>query len=286
MIKELVVFYRISSASYNKIKLPHATKEYCLGNFIKEFGSSKEKWLERPVSILILPSRANDDLTRLLKKYIDTENYPYIRCFDLDKLILGATSNLEEEIKKSCITPPKMSLGELSNILESYDFGNAKSFQIVYETVCDAYDKNKIPDNTPIYFVEDDYLHLPNSYKVLMEGLERADYCSLYDHNDKYMDPSPNKYITEGGEETKVILTKSTHWKLTNSTTMTFASTAKILREDKDIWMKWTQGSHPMDFDAFIELRNKGRTLITPIPSYSTHTETMWLAPLIDWSKI
>ncbi|EKE14362.1 MAG: hypothetical protein ACD_12C00555G0002, partial [uncultured bacterium] len=30
----------------------------------------------------------------------------------------------------------------------------------------------------------------------------------------------------------------------------------------------------------------RGRKLITPIPSLSTHAEPKFLAPLIDWSRV
>jgi hypothetical protein len=138
-----------------------------------------------------------------------------------------------------------------------------------------------------IYFVEDDYFHRTNSKKVLLEGLERADYVSLYDHKDKYLNPSPNPFVKNGGEVTKVILTKSTHWKYTNSTCMTFASNIKALKEDKDIFIKYCQNKRiPDDFDLFIELlKTKNRKLITPIPGYSTHGMNDLLSPLIDWEK-
>ena len=284
----MIVYYRISSGSYNKQKLPNATKEHCLENFIKEFGASKDKWSERPVIILIVPSKANHELNNYfkneLKEYIDKINRFGIFPLNTDYSFSEMLNNMSpEEYSKK--VPPNVTKEEFIKRLKDHNMSNAQSFNSVYKSVCD--DTKTIPDWMPIYFVEDDYLHLPNSYKVLKEGLQRADYVSLYDHNDKYMDPSPNPYVEDGGEVTKVILTESTHWKLTNSTTMTFASTAKILREDRDIWVKWTSiDSHPRDFDAFIELRNKGRSLITPIPSYSTHTETSWLSPLIDWSKI
>ena len=48
---------------------------------------------------------------------------------------------------------------------------------------------------------------------------------------------------------------------------------------------KWTI-DYPNDFQLFLSLREKGRCLITPLPGYSTHGETQWLTPIIDWSKV
>jgi len=143
-----------------------------------------------------------------------------------------------------------------------------------------------LPDNEIVYFLENDYLHKPKSDKVLEEGFKLgSDYVSLYDHPDKYLDGG-NPFVEGGGEITKVFLSNSCHWKLTNSTTMTFAAKIKTLREDEKILRKYTSGEHPYDFQMFLELRNIGRTLITPIPGYSTHGETTWLTPLINWNDI
>jgi hypothetical protein len=144
-------------------------------------------------------------------------------------------------------------------------------------------------DDDIVYFLEDDYLHLSGSEKAILEGIQIADYVSLYDHNDKYIPASKggNPFIDEdGGELTKVFLTNSTHWRLTNSTTMTFATTMNTLIEDRPIWEQFTMGSHPNDFAAFLKLRERGRSLITPIPGLSTHCEPLWASPLIDWSKV
>ena len=147
----------------------------------------------------------------------------------------------------------------------------------------------KLDDDTIVYFIEDDYLHLPNSRKILIEGISLgADYVSLYDHPDKYINANQggNPFIEDGGEETKVYRSESCHWKLTNSTTMTFASRVKTLKEDLGIMKTWTIGTYPDDFKMFLELRDNGRTLITPLPGYSTHGETQWLSPFTDWSKV
>jgi hypothetical protein len=142
-------------------------------------------------------------------------------------------------------------------------------------------------DNEIVYFIENDYLHLPNSKKIIEEGLNEigADFVSLYDHPDKYIDGA-NPYVQGGGEMTRVMLSKSSHWKVTNSTTMTFASKVKTLRKVGNVLREYTQGSYPRDFDMFVHLYNSSHYLVTPIPGYSTHGETAWLTPLIDWSKI
>jgi hypothetical protein len=146
-----------------------------------------------------------------------------------------------------------------------------------------------LPDEEIVYFVEDDYLHLDMSRTCLLEGVERADYVTLYDAPDKYVPASKggNPLIgDDGADETKVILTKSHHWRLTNSTTMTFACKVHTLREDNDTWKKYTSGTHPHDFQCFLELRQYGRALISPIPTLSTHCEPAWAAPLMDWSTL
>jgi hypothetical protein len=141
-------------------------------------------------------------------------------------------------------------------------------------------------DDEIIYFLENDYLHKPGSDKVLEEGFTLGyDYVALYDHPDKYINGA-NPFVEDGGEVTRLMLTKSCHWKLTNSTTMTFAARVSTLKQDEAILREFTSGTHPNDFPMFLALREKQHGLVTPVPGYSTHGETAWLTPLTDWSKI
>jgi hypothetical protein len=154
-----------------------------------------------------------------------------------------------------------------------------------------ALDKALEYDNeTIVYFVENDYLHKPGSDKILEEGfnLDPA-FISLYDHPDKYMTPAQggNPYCEGGAEDTRVYLTNSIHWKITNATTMTFASKVSTLKRTEATLRKWTNmGHYPQDFQMFLDLREQGELLITPLPGYSTHGETAWLTPLCQWDKI
>ena len=140
-----------------------------------------------------------------------------------------------------------------------------------------------------VYFIENDYLHKTESQKILNEGFSLgASFVALYDHPDKYLDPilGGNPYCEGGGEDTRVYLTESCHWKITNSTTMKFAAKVSTLKRVEPILRKYTAGTHPDDFKMFLELRSQGELLVTPLPGYATHGETYWLAPLTDWSCI
>lgn len=146
-----------------------------------------------------------------------------------------------------------------------------------------------LDDEEIVYFIENDYLHKENSLEVLQEGFTLgASFVALYDHPDKYLDPSlgGNPYCVGGAEDTRVYLTKSCHWKITNSTTMTFAAKVSTLKRVENILRGYTSGTHPNDFQMFLKLREVGELLVIPLPGYATHGETAWLSPLTDWSKI
>ena len=139
-----------------------------------------------------------------------------------------------------------------------------------------------------VYFLEDDYLHKPEADKIIESGFDLGfDYVTAYDHPDKYLNPieGGNPFCSGRAEDTRVYLGEYCHWKLTNSTTMTFATKVKTLKEDEDILRKWTNEDHPHDFQMFMELKQIGRRLASPIPGYATHGETKWLSPLNNWKN-
>lgn len=133
----------------------------------------------------------------------------------------------------------------------------------------------ELPDDCVVYFAEDDYVYLNGSTafgkkepkKLLHEGLQRADYVTLYDHPDKY-----NREY-QYGETGQVFTTASSHWRYTISTCMTFGTTVGRLREDLSIWQGFTQQHHPHDHDIFVALQAKGRRLAVCIPGVSYHTD-------------
>jgi len=240
----------------------------------------------------------------------------YIRVFGKENLVVFADNCYKETIDSFNALGVK--------IIELPNLGNALSF---FEILNHAIDN--FHDDDYVYFLEDDYLHLEGAKETLLEGLEIADYVTLYDNPDKYIDFNNggyNHYVLQNGEESKVFLTKTSHWRVTSSTTMTFAARVKTLKMDYPIWSFYkTQDylafqrlitnslgfskdmqvlknklrdipvSRPAGLKLYLKtinnhfknkIYNKKRVLIVAIPGKATHVEVEFLSPLTNWDLV
>ena len=110
----------------------------------------------------------------------------------------------------------------------------------------------------------------------------KVDYVTLYDHPDKYFLP---QYV---GLQSQIGHTKSIHWRTIPSTVNTVACLFKTFREDFAILHKYCCIDEylPYDHDKFVEIGKSGRTLVSCLPGYSTHTQSDVMAPCVDWKTI
>ncbi len=141
----------------------------------------------------------------------------------------------------------------------------------------DHVEKLDLHPNTIVYFLEDDYLHRPGWVDILFEGFSlEADYVTLYDHQDKYtMYPKLTSQI---------FATKSCHWRVTPSTTNTYAMKFRTLIESMAIHRRFSEGRKiSADHDKFCCLGKKGAKLISSMPGWSTHVDPEHISPCIDW---
>ncbi len=162
-----------------------------------------------------------------------------------------------------------------SNVIQT-KLGNCGSFA---NCLCLAL---QYSDDEIIYFCEDDYLHHPESKRILIEGVSLGTFVTLYDHSDKYCQAGPNPYVLDGGENTRVVIGESCHWKVTNSTTMTFAAKVRDLRATYKTMLKYlTSQKTPDDFHMWLELAKYGH-LISAIPGYATHCHEPWISPFFN----
>ena len=252
----LVTIYRISDHSNpEKVKPSYASKENCLRVYIREFTDK---------NLVVLCDNVSKETHDMVLKYVTPQN-------------VYLTNN-----------------GNTGSFLASWQLAN----NII---------KDGCPEDTVFYFLEDDYLHRTGAYNALIEAFRdlKADYVTLYDHPDKYQDTKDPRYtwghglvdvdengIRKPGEiygrgmESKVYVSKSTHWRTVGSTTMTWATTAKNVKEDFDEIFTLHNGKPlPMGGSTFNLLKAKGKELISPIPSYSAHAEERWLPYFINWKE-
>ena len=138
-----------------------------------------------------------------------------------------------------------------------------------------------LPDDTIVYFLEDDYLHREGWCTALIEAFDLgAHYVALYDHRDKY--------TAYPGLESAILVSKSSHWRATPSTTNSYAVKLGMLREDIAVHRHFSLHSDngvSLDHQKFEELWKRKRTLISPMPGYSTHCDDKHLSPVIDWAS-
>jgi hypothetical protein len=168
--------------------------------------------------------------------------------------------------------------------------GNAASFEVALTLAVD------FARTDLIYFVEDDYLHVPSALANLLACSRAvpADYITLYDHPVRYLSgDDPN---VDWPLRTSATYEAAGHtWRTVESTCMTFAAMAQTLVEDRHLFAMYLAGrAHPADRALFRHLQGLGvhcdnspcRLLFGPVPSLATHCELPWLAPGIDWEAI
>jgi glycosyltransferase involved in cell wall biosynthesis len=162
-----------------------------------------------------------------------------------------------------------------------------------------------------VYFAEDDYFYLPGALVEMVDflrGNERADFVTPYDHSGNY-DP------LLGRERHLIKPFGKRHWRTCTATCLTFlARRESLLRirwlfdtyakgnEDGSIWMAVTQKTGLLNprvyarnsvmFKLWLKawfwgfrqiLFGSSYSLWGPIPSLSTHLESLCLAPVVDW---
>ena len=147
-----------------------------------------------------------------------------------------------------------------------------------YESIHDQYDLADKLTGDWIYFCEDDYIHASDAARVIVEGANRFELISLYDHLDRY---TRTDDITTGHET--VALTSGCHWRTAESTCHTWAA-CRTYWNSHISYRARKHGANDRSF--FYELIDCGIRLWTPIPARSTHCMKGYMSPLVDWKKV
>jgi len=147
---------------------------------------------------------------------------------------------------------------EAESFLQTLDF-------LYHQALHQVYDKNDI-----IVLLEDDYAVSPNWTLLISDGLQFADYVTLYDHPDKY------ELEIYKNLQSKVFKGRFSHWRTTPSTTNSFATSLKTLLDDIEIQKQYsTNVKITLDHFKFLQLWEKGKTLVSCIPGAWSHEELL-----------
>jgi hypothetical protein len=165
--------------------------------------------------------------------------------------------------------------------------GNARC----YRTVLDW--SRALPDDAIAYHAEDDYLYHPDAFVELEAAVDRlpeVDYFTLYDHRDRYTRSDDMR----SGRAEFVAIAGNRHWRVVESTCMTYAARVRALKRDAPLHHLVSPRTLPHDRLLWRMTQGIGwfwwkfpkRTLVSPIPSLATHMAEPYLAPVVDWPAI
>lgn len=166
---------------------------------------------------------------------------------------------------------------QLTDMIQSYGYelhyinagSNKKSleYQLDYARNLDVGD---------IYFVEDDYIHLPNAISVIASGVQKFGLVTGYDHMDRYVRTDDICYQKES-----IYFHDNVHWRTCESTTCTWAIRGDIYNMIYPVAKEFL-----LEDRAFFRyLYTNGVRLYNPIPAVSTHIHVPHLSPGILWEK-
>lgn len=131
--------------------------------------------------------------------------------------------------------------------------------------------------DTHLYFLEDDYLHKKDAMYHIMNGLDKFDLVTGYDHYDRY---TRNDDISKDKES--VFFHEGIHWRTCESTTCTWAASKKIAKGIIPIAEYFLLN----DRDFFRYLYTQGIKLHNTIPGVSTHVHEPYMSPGTNWEDI
>lgn len=204
------------------------------------------------------------------------DEFSYEKCFN----------NLLETIKNN----PNVKLtimmdgSKQGTFLENYngevhEFKGGSDTISFFETIKHIKNDSKIQQDDLIYFLENDYMHVPDWLDKIFDlfsTFQGLNYVSLYDHNDKYFLPMYDDLVS------KIFVTEKHHWRSTPSTCGSFILTKELFDQDYNI-LSTMEGDH----NKWLWLnQHRNRSVITPIPGLSTHCMKGLMSPTINWGQI
>jgi glutamate racemase len=215
------------------------------------------------LNIIVIDHNSEKNDLSQIKKILDKSN--------LNSSVISLNVNeFREKIKKINAENKNVTENQISNMSNIH-----KSLQIAKEQCNDL-----------VYFVEDDYLHLPNTIEEMIFTYERI---SSQVANELVLIPTDYPYLYSKMEPTNIFFGSSKHWRTTGESLCTFLTSSKILKKHWNKFISMCQYEH-YPFEGPLHEIYKSEYCLSPIPSLALHFTNInsiyGLSPGVDWKKI
>jgi len=196
---------------------------------------------------------------------------------------------------------------EITAFFESYpgvrllhgSFGNEASIRETFR-LADA-----LPDDDWVYFCEDDYLHVPQTFEIIQDLLRNGERCSMQYRPRirsfaSFIDPGkldlvifppdyPDRYLGKNRRFSLVFHGERWHWRQVSNVTFTFMLKLSTFRRHRKLLEFSATGAN----DAHLSRRLFGRyhflgraLCLSPMPALSTHMHMTTMSPVVDWEAL
>lgn len=150
-------------------------------------------------------------------------------------------------------------------IIDCTGLGNVGTFQKQIEIASQT--------DEDVFFVEDDYLWIPDTFKYIKEAVRELDFVSPYDHPGHYLEERFDKHY-------EMRLIGSRTYREAPSNTLTFAMRNEIAKQTTTTMLRFGIQDHPM-FDYL--RKDMYLRVYCMCPAIATHLVRGLLAPNVIW---
>jgi len=270
-VNSLTVIFRsctsVNMLTQNKKRLFDKNKsEYTfrsLNSIIKSLNYSKKIFPKIYFDIVIIDHNSKTEDLEKIKNLLKKSN--------IDNSIINLNINeFSNNIKKTNAKNESVTHNQISNMCNIH-----KSLMIA---------KNQ--SNDLIYFVEDDYIHLLETFNEMILSYERI---SSQLNKELILCPTDYPYLYTKIEPSSIFLGSNKHWRRVGETLCTFCTSKTLIDRHWNKFVTMCQFEH-YPFEQPLHEIYKTEYCLSPIPSLAIHCTNInsifGLSPNVDWKKI
>jgi len=192
----------------------------------------------------------------------------------------------KSEIKNSIIN---LDINEFKNDIKKINAKNENVTDNQISNMCNIHKSLLVAKNQSsdlIYFVEDDYIHLKETFNEMIFTYERI---SSQLNKELILCPTDYPYLYTKTDPSSIFLGSNKHWRRVEETLCTFCTSKILINKYWNKFVSMCQFEH-YPFEEPLHEIYKSEYCLSPIPSLAIHCTNVnsifGLSPNVDWKEI